>query len=63
MGFMGLWWILILAVLVALVWGVASAGRSRGIRDSSAEQRLKERYADGEIDRETYERMLAEIRK
>jgi len=63
MGFMGFWWILILALVVALVWGITSAGRGRGTGESSAERRLKERYAAGEIDRETYERMLADIRR
>lgn len=63
MGFMGLWWVLILAVLITLVGCIALAGHGRGMRNSSAEQRLKERYAGGEIDRETYERMLVDIRK
>jgi len=64
MGFMGLWWILILVALVAVVWVAASAGRRvRGAGTLSAEQRLKERYAAGEIDRMTYERMLADLRK
>jgi len=47
----------------SLGWGIALAGHGRAMRDSSAEQRLKERYAGGEIDRETYERMLVDIRK
>jgi len=63
MGFMGLWWIVILAVVVVVVWLAASVGRGREVRGSSAEARLKERYAAGEIDRATYERMLADLRK
>jgi len=63
MGFMGFWWILGLVALVAVVWVAATAARGRGTTRSSAEQRLKERYAAGEIDRGTYERVLAELRK
>ncbi len=63
MGFMALWWILGLVALVAVVWVAVLAGRGRGIRNSPAEQRLKERYAVGEIDRATYETILAELRK
>lgn len=61
MGIMGLWWIIIIAALFAVVWVAASAGRGQG--SSAAEKRLKERYATGEIDRATYERMLADLRK
>lgn len=63
MGWMGLWWILLLVVILAGVWLAASAtkrGRSKG---ESAEDILKRRYADGEIDREAYERMLDDLRK
>jgi len=63
MGFMGIWWIVILAGLAAVVWVVAAAASGRGNRGSAAEQRLKERYAAGEIDRATYEQVLAELRK
>ena len=62
-GFMGFWWVLILAIVVAVVWFAASAGRGRGTRNSSAEERLKERYAAGEIDQATYEQMLHDLRK
>jgi uncharacterized membrane protein len=62
-GFMGFWWIFALIALVAVIWVTAVALRGRGIRGSSAEERLKERYAAGEIDRATYEQVLAELRK
>lgn len=63
MGLMGLWWIVILAAIAAAVWFGTAAGRGRHGQDQSAERRLKERYADGEIDRATFERMLADLRK
>jgi len=63
MGFMGFWWILILAAVLGAVWFAASAGRGRGMRNFSAEERLKERYAAGEIDQATYERMLRDLRR
>lgn len=61
MGSMGLWWIVIIVALFAVVWVAASAGRGQGT--SMAEKRLKQRYAAGEIDRPTYERMLADLRR
>lgn len=61
MGFMGFGWLPVLVALAAVVCVVTAAGRGRG--ESAAEQRLKERYAAGEVDRATYERMLADLRK
>ena len=64
MGGMWWWWIPILVVLGALVWFVASrAGGRRDPENESAEQALKRRYANGEIDRETYQSMLSDLRK
>lgn len=55
-----------LLVIAGVVWLVSRFGQSRGwfgphTRDR-AEQILKARYARGEIDRETYERMLEGVR-
>jgi putative membrane protein len=63
MGWMGLWWILIVPVLIALVWFALSARRRRDGARESPEQVLKRRYANGELDGETYERKLEELRK
>lgn len=63
MGLMALWWIVVLVAIVAIVWFAAAAGRGRGAGDASAEQQLKKRYAAGEIDRETYQRMLDDLRR
>ena len=63
-GGMGLWWLVILALIVAAVWAV---GRRRGGRSAtpseSPEGILKQRYARREIDREEYERRLSDLRK
>lgn len=62
-GWMGLWWILIIAAIVAVIWFAVAASRRGGESRESPEQALKRRYANGEIDRETYERMLSDLRK
>ena len=60
-------WTLILLVLVFGVWAVARGdwppgGRPRGTRDR-AEEVLREQFARGEIDEETYRRRLDELRR
>ncbi len=62
MGWMGLWWILGLAALVALVWVVVRISGAAS-RENSPEGILKSRYARGEIDREEYQRRLEDLRK
>lgn len=48
----------------AIGHGAMSGGMmGGGMRNASAEDRLKERYAAGEIDQATYERMLRDLRK
>ncbi|HHI77021.1 MAG TPA: SHOCT domain-containing protein [Gammaproteobacteria bacterium] len=61
-GFMWIFWILLILVIV---WAVR-AGLNSGDSGSSRDQRtpleiLKERYARGEIDRETFERMKKDL--
>ena len=65
MGWMGLWWIVGLALLLLIVWAAARAGGSRGTADieESPETLLKRRYANGEIDREEFDRRLTDLRK
>ena len=59
-----MWWILIVPVVIAVVWFALSATRRRGDGvQESPEQVLKRHYANGEIDSETYERKLEELRK
>lgn len=62
-GWMWLGWILILVAIAVLAWALASASRRREPGGESAESILKKRYAAGEIDRETYERTLEDLRR
>ena len=60
LGFIGL------VVIVWIVWTLAQRGGfgpSGASRDNRAEALLRERYARGEIDDETYRRMLDELRR
>ena len=64
MGFGGIWMLLIMVLivvgLVAVVrWLSRDEPSARG--GSRALEILKERYARGEIDRETYQRMKADL--
>lgn len=67
---MGLFWILLIAVvIVAIVWAVRSnvgssgAGPSSEPRGESPEEALKRRYARGDISREEYEQTLSDLRR
>jgi putative membrane protein len=63
MGWMWLWWIVGLALLVAVIWAVARAATPQRPADhESPEAILKRRYARGEVDREEYERRLKDLR-
>ena len=62
--FMLLWWGLILAVVVGLIrWLFTGHGASAGPSQTPKQHLdiLKERYARGEIDRDTYNRMRQEL--
>jgi putative membrane protein len=65
MGWMGVWWVIGLAVLLLLVWVVARAAGppGSGRTDESPETILKRRYARGDIDREEFDRRLTDLRK
>jgi uncharacterized membrane protein len=50
--------------VVLLIWVIARAASGSPIRaDETPEQILKRRYARGDIDREEYDRRLADIRR
>lgn len=57
-------WVLLIAGAVWLVWQLVRGrtGGDAGSPGESAEDVLKKRYARGEIDRTTYERMLDDLR-
>jgi len=69
MGWIGILWGLIsLAILVAVVLLVLRLAKNQGWigearRGNRAEEILRERFARGEIDRETYERMLQDLKR
>ena len=62
-----LWLVVIVAVVLAVVFFARSAGGAgRGAsatQGESSEEILRRRYARGEIDREDYQRMLADLRR
>ena len=64
MGWMWIWWVLGVLLVVAVVWiaVIASRGGPRPVGERPDDV-LKRRYALGEIDRDTYERMLADLKK
>ena len=64
MGWMALWSIPIVAALVTVLWfALSRGGRRGGSAEDSPERLLKWRYAKGELDRETYERMREDLRR
>jgi len=63
MGGMWIWWILGAALIAAVIWAVLRSSRGpMNASIESAEKILKRRYAKGELDRETYERMLQDLK-
>ena len=66
MLFMALFWILLIAAAVGLVWRLLGPGRRSGnvgSTEARAEVVVKGRYARGEIDRDTYARMLEDLQR
>jgi putative membrane protein len=63
MGWMWFFWLIVIVGLVLLVGWVARSSRGPGDSVESPEVILKRRYARGEIDKEEYERTLADLRR
>jgi uncharacterized membrane protein len=58
------WWILIIVVVAALIrFALASANRRPRPDAESPEMVLNRRYADGEIDKKTYDWMLDDLKQ
>jgi putative membrane protein len=63
MGFMGIFWIAIIALIAVLVWQYLKQDKEQGDSKDSPLDILKERYARGEINKEEFEekrRLLVE---
>lgn len=61
MGFMGIFWIAIIAVIAVLVWQYLKQDKERGNSKDFPLDILKQRYAKGEIDKEKYETMKRDL--
>ncbi len=61
-GFMWVFWILMLAGLIFLIWWIVRQSQSRSSsREEDALDILKKRYAKGEIDLEEFEQKKRDI--
>ena len=60
---MALWWVLIIAGIAALVRWFSSRADEEEKTAGKALEVLKERYARGELDRESYERMRRDLER
>ena len=61
-GFMWIFWLLIQAVIVALVTGIIRSGTGgNNSRNDSPADILKRRLASGEIDQDEYNRLRKEL--
>jgi len=63
MGGMWFWWVIGIVIIVAVVWMAVGSPTRKGDSDVSAEELLKRRYANGEINKEDYEKRLQDLRK
>lgn len=65
MFFMGLFWLIILALIITLIWFLIKKGSNSPQQSSEENPReiLDKRYARGEIDDEQYRQMKKEINR
>jgi uncharacterized membrane protein len=60
---MGLWWVLGAAAIAAVLWAALAStrGQTNG-RIDSPERIAKKRYAQGEIDRDAFQRIMHDLK-
>ena len=64
MGGMWFWWIAGIVIVAALIWAMfRTSSQTAGNGGASAEELLKRRYANGEIDEDVYEKRLRDLRQ
>ena len=62
LGWPTIWAVLGIVGLTFIAWLTLRAAAPRQSRSDSAEDVIRRQYADGDIDRKTFKRMLAELR-
>jgi uncharacterized membrane protein len=63
MAWMGVWWVLGAAAFAFVLWVMLASARGSGNgRTDSPERIAKKRYAQGEIDRETFEKIIHDLK-
>lgn len=58
-GMVSMW--LVIALVIAAIWRWSRSARDGGWPSRDAEQVVRERYARGEIDDATYQRMVSQL--
>lgn len=62
MGWMWVWWVLVAIAFVAVIWTLVRLAGRHIAQTETPEDILRQRYARGEVDRDTYLQMLADLR-
>jgi uncharacterized membrane protein len=63
MAWVGVWWVLAAAAFAFVLWVMLASGRGSTNGRSDSPQRIaKKRYAQGEIDRETFQKIVHDLR-
>jgi len=63
MAWVGIWWVLGAAAIAFVLWVMLASTRGpMNGRPDSPERIAKRRYAQGEIDRETFQKLIHDLR-
>lgn len=60
---MAFWWILVAGLIAVGIWGLLKSARGPGGSGDSPERILRRRFAKGELDQATFQRMLTELKE